>query len=203
MDEIDHISTKGNIMLIGYARVSTADQSLALQEDALKQIGCKKIYSEVASGAKDDRAQLTEALKHCREGDTFVVWKLDRLGRSLSHLIGTVNSLKENGIDFKSVQENIDTSTSGGNFAFHIFSAMAQFERDLIRERTQAGLSAARRRGRVGGRPRVLSDKQIELAKKLHADESNSIQDICKLLDIKRATLYKYLKSDKKQGVSA
>ncbi|NNM59284.1 MAG: recombinase family protein [Legionellales bacterium] len=182
-------------MLIGYARVSTADQSLALQEDALKQVGCKKIYSEVASGVKDDRVQLGEALKHCRAGDTFVVWKLDRLGRSLHHLIETVNSLNEKGIDFKSIQENIDTSTSGGTFAFHIFSAMAQFERDLIRERTQAGLLAARRRGRVGGRPRVLNDKQIELAKKLHADESNSIKDICEALTVKRATLYKYLKS--------
>lgn len=194
MDKIDHKSTKGKIMLIGYARVSTVDQNLALQEDALKQVGCKKIFSEVASGVKDDRIQLSEALKHCREGDTFVVWKLDRLGRSLSHLIETVNSLKEQGIDFKSIQENIDTTTSGGRFAFHIFSSMAQFERDLIRERTQAGLSAARRRGRVGGRPRVLNDKQIELAKKLHADASKSIKDICEVLNVKRSTLYKYLK---------
>lgn len=137
--------------------------------------------------------QLAEALKDCREGDTFVVWKLDRLGRSLSHLVQTVNSLQEKSIDFKSIQENIDTTTSGGRFAFHIFSSMAQFERDIIRERTKAGLSAARRRGRVGGRPRALNERQIDLAKKLHADEGNSIEDICKLLNIKRATLYKYL----------
>ena len=153
----------------------------------------QKIYREVASGVKDDRVQLAEALKDCREGDTFVVWKLDRLGRSLSHLVQTVNSLQEKGIDFKSIQENIDTTTSGGRFAFHIFFSMAQFERDIIRERTKAGLSAARRRGRVGGRPRVLNDKQIELAKKLHADESKSIKDICEILNVKRATLYKYL----------
>lgn len=180
-------------MLIGYARVSTADQNLHLQEDALTKAGCEKIYSEVASGAKEERAKLSQAIDQCRAGDTLVVWKLDRLGRSIRHLIDTVKLLKSKQIGFKSLQENIDTTTSGGKLVFHIFSALAEFERDIIRERTQAGLSAARVRGRRGGRPRSLNEKQILQAKKLHADHSNSIDEICEMLKIKRTTLYKYL----------
>ena len=182
-------------MLIGYARVSTPEQALSLQEDALKQAGCKKIYSEIASGAKNERIELQNAIDQCREGDTLVVWKLDRLGRSIRHLIDTVNHLKEKGIDFKSLQENIDTTSSGGKLTFHLFSAMAEFERDIIRERTIAGLSAAKRRGKMGGRPRALNEKQIQLAKDLHADPKNSIDEICSLLKIKRTTLYKYIKN--------
>src|SRR4029434_5299820 len=147
-------------MLIGYARVSTHDQTLALQQDALTQAGCERLFTDTASGAKADRPGLEEALSHIRSGDTLVVWKLDRLGRSLPHLIETITRLQERGIGFKSLTEQIDTTTSGGKLIFHVFGALAEFERDVIRERTQAGLIAARARGRHGGHPRAaaLSD---------------------------------------------
>ena len=140
-------------MLIGYMRVSTLDQNLDLQSDALKQVGCDKIFQDVASGAKSDRPGLEKALGYLREGDTLVVWKLDRLGRSLKHLIEVITRLHEEKKGFRSLQENLDTSTSTGKLVFHVFGALAEFERDLIRERTLAGLSAARARGRRGGRP--------------------------------------------------
>ena len=181
-------------MLIGYARVSTEDQNLDLQIDALKQAGCDKIIEETASGTKTDRSGLEKVLEHLRKGDTLVVWKLDRLGRSLQHLIKIVNDLREKGIYFKSVQESLDTSSSGGKLIFHIFGALAEFERDVIRERTLAGLSAARSRGRVGGRPRVMDDRKVQLAKILLADEANSVDDVCETLRVSRATLYRYLK---------
>jgi DNA invertase Pin-like site-specific DNA recombinase len=136
-------------MLIGYARVSTTDQTLDLQKDALKKAGCSKIFTDTASGAKAERTGLDEALNYVRSGDTLVVWKLDRLGRSLPHLIETITGLNNRGIGFKSITEAIDTTTSGGKLIFHIFGALAEFERDIIRERTQAGLNAARSRGRV------------------------------------------------------
>jgi DNA invertase Pin-like site-specific DNA recombinase len=142
-------------MLIGYARVSTQDQTLNLQKDALEKIGCNKIFTDTASGAKAERIGLEEALEYVREGDTLVVWRLDRLGRSLKHLIETITELNNRKIGFKSIQENIDTTTSGGKLVFHIFGALAEFERDIIRERTQAGLTAARARGRLGGRPKA------------------------------------------------
>src|SRR4051794_36386709 len=129
-------------MLIGYARVSTQDQTLALQQDALKQVGCEKILTDTASGAKADRPGLEEALEYVRPGDTLVVWKLDRLGRSLPHLIETIRQLEARGIGFKSLTEQIDTTTSGGKLIFHVFAALAEFERDVIRERTNAGLAA-------------------------------------------------------------
>ena len=138
-------------MLIGYVRVSTGEQNTDLQEDALKKAECDKIFKDTASGAKTDRPGLEEALAFLVEGDTLVVWKLDRLGRSLKHLIEVVNELYDRGIYFKSLQENIDTNSSGGKLIFHIFGALAEFERDIIRERTRAGLEAARARGRVGG----------------------------------------------------
>ena len=156
-------------MQIGYARVSTDDQNLDLQNDALKQAGCDKIIEEKASGAKTDRAGLDEALSFLRKGDTLVVWKLDRLGRSLQHLIQVVNQLREKGIYFRSIQESLDTSSSGGKLIFHIFGALAEFERDVIRDRTMAGLAAARARGRVGGRPKIMTDKKVRLAKTLLA----------------------------------
>ncbi len=143
-------------MLLGYARVSTLEQTLALQQDALTQAGCERTFTDTASGSQDVRPGLTEALDFARPGDTLVVWRLDRLGRSLRHLIDTVALLQERGIGFKSLQEQIDTTTSGGKLVFHVFGALAEFERDLIRERTQAGLLAARARGRLGGRPRAL-----------------------------------------------
>ena len=146
------------------------------------------------SGAKTDRNGLVEALNSLREGDTLVVWKLDRLGRSLKHLIEVVNHLHQRNISFKSLQENIDTTSSGGKLIFHIFCALAEFERDIIRERTLAGLSSARVRGKFGGRPRAMDKKKIAMARKLMSDASNSVEDVCKILGISRATLYRYVR---------
>ena len=140
-------------MLVGYARVSTQDQTLNLQKDALEKIGCTRIFKDTASGAKADRQGLNEVLKFLREGDTLVVWRLDRLGRSLKHLIETITQLEERKIGFKSLTESIDTITSGGKLIHYVFGALAEFERNLIQERTKAGLVAARSRGRLGGRP--------------------------------------------------
>src|SRR5438067_11357133 len=141
-------------MSVGYARVSTHDQTLNLQQDALEKIGCTKIFTDIISGAKAERKGLQEAIDYVREGDTLVVWRLDRLGRSLKHLIDTITTLNNRKIGFKSITENIDTTTSGGKLIFHIFGALAEFERDVIKERTKAGLQAARARGRLGGRPK-------------------------------------------------
>jgi len=182
-------------MYVGYARVSTHDQTIDLQMDALQKIGCSKIFTDTISGATTERKGLDEALTFLRPGDTLVVWRLDRLGRSLKHLIEIVTTLNEATIGFKSITESIDTTTSGGKLIFHVFGALAEFERDLIRERTQAGLQAARARGRHGGHPWKLDHKQIAIAKALHADKSNAIRDICKTLRISRATLYRYLKT--------
>src|SRR5438874_3422845 len=181
-------------MLIGYARSSTNEQTLDLQKDALEKIGCTKIFSDVVSGAKTERKGLEEALDYVREGDTLVVWRLDRLGRSLKHLIETITRLNNRKIGFKSLQENIDTMTSGGKLIFHIFGALAEFERNLIRERTNAGLLAARARGRKGGRPKALNEKRAAMAKELYSNKQNAIADICKTLGISRATLYRYIR---------
>jgi DNA invertase Pin-like site-specific DNA recombinase len=183
-------------MLIGYARVSTQDQTLNLQLDALKKADCTKIFTDTISGTKAERRGLTEALEFLRSGDTLVVWRLDRLGRSLRHLIDTITALQERGIGFKSLTENIDTTTSGGKLIFHIFGALAEFERDIIRERTQAGLTAARARGRVGGKPRALTERQAHMARQLYADKTHSIADICKTLGISRTTLWRYVKAE-------
>src|SRR5215471_21056439 len=144
-------------MLIGYARVSTQDQTLDLQTDALRQVSCEKIFTDTTSGAKSERPGLQNAMDHLRAGDTLVVWRLDRLGRTLKHLIATVTDLSEKGIGFKSLQEHMDTTTSGGKLIFHIFGALAEFEREVLKERTYAGLQAARARGRLGGRPKLQS----------------------------------------------
>ncbi len=180
-------------MLIGYARVSTQEQSLDPQTDNLKTEGCKKIFTDIASGAKKDRLGLDEAIKYCREGDTLVVWKLDRMGRSMSHLINTVKELESSGIGFKSLTENIDTTTPGGRLVFHLFGALAEFERDLIRERVQSGLRSARARGRKGGRP-PISEETKAMAQALMADKSLSIKQICARLGIAKSTLYKHVK---------
>ncbi len=180
-------------MFIGYARVSTQDQKVDLQKDALKKAGCKRVFQDVASGSLSLRSGLAEAIKFAREGDTLTVWKLDRLGRSLKHLIETINALHDRKIGFCSLQENINTTTSGGKLIFHVFGALAEFEREIIRERTQAGLSAARARGRFGGRPKIMDEKKAAMAKALHKDHRNSIQDICRTLKISKATLYRYL----------
>ena len=187
-------------MLIGYARVSTQDQTLHLQKDALEKIGCSKIFTDTASGAATQRVGLEEAVAYAREGDSLVVWRLDRLGRSLKHLIETITTLNNRHIGFKSLTENIDTTTSGGKLIFHIFGALAEFERDIIRERTLAGLQAARARGRVGGRPKAKTldtPKKVAIAQALYDDKNNLIDDICKTLTISRATLYRYIQVKK------
>jgi DNA invertase Pin-like site-specific DNA recombinase len=184
--------------LVGYALVSTHDQTLNLQRDALQKAGCTKIFTDTASGAKTEREGLEEALSYARKGDTFVVWRLDRLGRSLPHLTATMTDLEERGIGFKSLTENIDTTTSGGKLIFHIFGALAEFERNLIRERTQAGLIAARKRGRIGGRPKALPYQRRSIAQELY-DTGHPIMDICRILKISRAMLYRALKTAAKE----
>jgi DNA invertase Pin-like site-specific DNA recombinase len=182
-------------MLIGYARVSTEDQNLNLQRDALEAAGCEQIFTDKVSGTKARRPGLEQALSHLRAGDTLVVWRLDRLGRSLRHLIDTVTELQEKGIGFKSLTESIDTTTSGGRLVFNIFASLAEFEREIIRERTQAGLQAARSRGKTGGRPKALTDKQVEMLNKLAADRNRSVKEICETLGISRKTFYRYVDS--------
>uniref|UniRef100_A0A7V3KPG1 Recombinase family protein n=1 Tax=candidate division WOR-3 bacterium TaxID=2052148 RepID=A0A7V3KPG1_UNCW3 len=180
-------------MLVGYARVSTLEQDLALQVDALKKAGCQKIFDDKISGLKTERPGLQAALEYVREGDTLVVWRLDRLGRSLKHLLETVAQLEERNIGFRSLQESIDTTTSGGRLIFQIFGALAEFEHNLIQERTHAGLRAARARGRKGGRPRVLDDKKISLVYKLYDEKQQTINEICQIIGISKPTLYAYL----------
>jgi DNA invertase Pin-like site-specific DNA recombinase len=185
-------------MLIGYVRVSTNEQTLDLQKDALEKIGCIKTFSDVVSGAKAERKGLQEALEYVREGDTLVVWRLDRLGRSLKHLIETITKLNNRKIGFKSITENIDTTTSGGKLVFHIFGALAEFERDIIKDRTKAGLNAARARGWLGGRPKAKmldNPKKVALAQSLYENRENTIDEICKTLNVSRATLYRYIKT--------
>jgi DNA invertase Pin-like site-specific DNA recombinase len=186
------------IVKIGYARVSTVDQHLRMQEDALKNAGCDKIYHDIASGIKTERPGLEEALKQLREGDILVVWKLDRLGRSIQHLIQTIKELSDHGIGFKSLQESIDTTTSGGKLIFHIFSALAEFERDIIQERTKAGLKAARARGKMGGRPSALNDKQVEKMLARYDEQKLTVAEICKIFAISRPSFYNYLKKSRK-----
>lgn len=180
-------------MRIGYARVSTADQNADLQEDALQKAGCEKIFRDVASGTVDCRKGLIEAIEYARDGDMLVVWKLDRLGRSLKHLIETVNGLATRNVGFQSLRENMDTTTSGGKLIFHVFGALAEFERELIRERTQAGLRAARARGRNGGRPKKMDARKINMARVLMENRNARIGDICDTLHVSRATLYRHL----------
>ncbi len=184
----------GVSMLLGYARVSTGDQTLNLQRDALNAAGCERVFEETASGAKCDRPLLQEAIDYARAGDVLVVWRLDRLGRSLQHLLMTVADLATRGIGFKSVTEQIDTTTPNGKLVFHLFGSLAEFERDLIRERTNAGLAAARARGRLGGRPKKLADpKKLALAQQLYNAGQTDIATICQTLGISRATLYRNL----------
>src|SRR5689334_31633 len=178
---------------VGYSRVSTFEQLMDLQRDALATAGCDRVFADTMSGARSDRPGLRQALDYVREGDVLVVWRLDRLGRSLKYLIEVMTQLDERGIGFKSLTEQIDTTTSGGKLIFHVFGALAEFERDVIRERTQAGLAAARARGRIGGRPKTLTPKQIAQVKKLYADKTTPIKDICKSFHISRMTLWRYL----------
>jgi DNA invertase Pin-like site-specific DNA recombinase len=182
-------------MLIGYARVSTHEQNLRLQNDALRKSGCKKTFTDKASSASEELNGLHRALDSLRKGDTLVVWKLDRLGRSLSHLIALIDDLRFKGIGFRSLQENINTKSGVGKLVFHIFASLAEFERDLIRERTMAGLAAARARGRKGGRPKTLNARQIAQAKAMHSTKQIPIREICATLGVSKTTFYRYLKS--------
>jgi DNA invertase Pin-like site-specific DNA recombinase len=187
-------------MLIGYARVSKADgsQVLDLQRDALIEAGVsrKRIYEDRASGKRDDRPNLDACLKALREGDVLVAWKLDRLGRDLRHLVNTVQDLADRGIGFKVLAgqgANIDTTTAGGKLVFGIFAALAEFERELIRERTRAGLAAARARGRKGGRKFALTKAQVRLAQAAMGQKETRVSDLCEELGVTRVTLYRYV----------
>jgi len=187
-------------MKIGYARVSTLEQNLALQQDALKAAGCERVIVEKASGAKADRSGLDRVRELLRKGDVLVVWRLDRLGRSLRHLIELMTELEGAGIGFRSLTEAIDTTTSGGKLVFHIFGALAEFERNLIRERTRAGLDAARARGRKGGRRKKLGDKQRALAVDLYRQKKHTIEEICRTVGISKPTLYAYVREEGEKG---
>jgi DNA invertase Pin-like site-specific DNA recombinase len=179
--------------LLGYARVSTADQHSDLQLDALKAAGCYRIFADTASGALDERPELAKVLDQLRPGDTLVVWKLDRLGRSLRHLIDTITDLQQRDVGFHSLQEQIDTTTAGGKLIFHIFGALAEFERDLVRQRTLAGLAAARARGRAGGRPTSMTPTKLPLARELYDSQEHSLAEIARTLGVSRASIYRHL----------
>ncbi|MDR3707161.1 MAG: recombinase family protein [Capsulimonadaceae bacterium] len=177
---------------IGYARVSTVDkQSTDLQTDALTAAGCERIFTDAASGAREDRKGLSDALNYARSGDIILVWRLDRLGRSLRHLIDVVNGLEERGVGLRSLTENIDTSSPGGRLIFHIFAALAECEKDIIRSRVSAGLVAARARGRIGGRPAVVDATKLA-AMKAMVEQGMSASEVCKALGVSRATYFRY-----------
>jgi DNA invertase Pin-like site-specific DNA recombinase len=180
-------------LLIGYARVSTSHQDTALQIDALKATGCERTFEETASGAQRDRPQLKEALGYMREGDILVCYRMDRVARSLRQLIETVEDLEARGIGFKSLNEQIDTTSAGGKLVFHIFGALSEFEKSLISSRTMAGLEAARARGRVGGRPKALDDDKLAVAKTLLANSDLTVNAVAKQIGSSPATLYRYL----------
>ena len=180
----------------GYARVSTGDQDARLQHDALAAAGCYKVFTDTASGALASRPELGKLLDQLRPGDTLVVWRLDRLGRSIRHLIDQLTELQDRGIEFRSLQENIDTGSSGGRLVFHIFASLAEFERDLISERTHAGLAAARARGRVGGRPPLLSGDKLRTARKLYEQQDMTVAQIGEVLGVSRTTVYRALQRE-------
>jgi DNA invertase Pin-like site-specific DNA recombinase len=188
-------------MNIGYARVSTIDQNLDLQIDALKGAGCEKIFTDRITGTKFDRPELNELKKILRKGDTVVVWKLDRMGRGLRDLIKTMDEWKVNEIGFKSLTEGIDTTTPTGNLVFQMFGALAEYERNLIVERTQAGLRAGRARGKLGGRPKKLTDEQKDLLRKMHSDKTITLQTIVDTFKISKATMYNVVHEGKLKGV--
>ena len=180
-------------MKIGYARVSTGEQNLDLQLDALKQAGCEEIFTDKTSGAKSDRPGLEKAMGFVREGDTLIVWKLSRFARSLKDMIAKVTSLRDRNIGFTSLTENIDLTTKEGRFQFAVFAAMAELQREIIVENTQAGLRAARARGNYGGRKPALSSDQIQMASNLIKDKDIPVRQICETLNVSRATLYRYV----------
>ena len=184
--------------LLGYARVSTLDQDPALQTDALDAAGCWRVWTDKASGKLDRRPQLDKVLDQLRPGDTLVVWRLDRLGRSMKHLIAVVADLEERGIGFRSLTENIDTTTPTGKLIFHIFGALAEFERELIRERTMAGLAAARARGRKGGRPTVMTPEKLAVARQMidDPDADHTVTTVAKTIGVSRSALYRAMAAE-------
>ncbi|MCG8615658.1 MAG: recombinase family protein [Desulfobacterales bacterium] len=182
-------------MQVGYVRVSTHEQNLNLQIDDLKKAGCEKIFQDKVSGVASARPGIKEAVSFLREGDTLVVWRLDRLGRSLKHLIELVGQFEEQKIGFKSLKESIDTTNASGKLFFHIFAALAEFERDLISERTMAGLAAARARGKSGGRPSKHDEKDKKMIVELYNSRKHSIKEICDTFGISKTTLYNYLRT--------
>jgi len=190
---MDHTSHKTTTLRIGYARVSTHEQSLDSQTDALKQAGCDRIYADKISGIKSTRPKLGRLKETLRPGDTLIIWRLDRLGRSLKDLIEWTDWLNRNDITLHSLTEQIDTSHPAGKLTFHLFASLAEFERNLIRERTSAGLIAARARGRKGGRPNKLDSTGIRQLRTLHQDTSLSVKDICKRMGIGKTAFYRYL----------
>ena len=188
-------------MLIGYMRVSTGEQSLDLQRDALGRAGCDRVYEDVCSGRATERPGLAQALEVARDGDALVVWKLDRIGRSLPHVVGLVGDLQKRGVGLKVLTGDVDTTTATGRLVFGIFATLAEFERDLIHERTMAGLAAARARGRAGGRPRVMTKQKLKAAMAMMADRDNAARDVAKQLGVSVSTLYAYV--DAKGGPRA
>jgi DNA invertase Pin-like site-specific DNA recombinase len=182
---------------IGYARVSTSEQCLDGQHDRLQAIGCDRIFTDIASGSRSDRPEFLAMMDYLREGDTLVVLKFDRIGRSIKHLLDTIHQLDTRGVKVESLTEGLDTSTPGGKLVMHIFAAIAEFERDLIRERTQIGLAAARARGKKGGRKPALNADAIAQVRKLSADKSNSVNDLCQTFGISRSTYYRYIGDNK------
>jgi DNA invertase Pin-like site-specific DNA recombinase len=181
--------------LIGYSRISTQDQDASLQNDDLKAAGCRRIFTDTASGSKASRPQLDRMLDHLREGDTVVVWRLDRLGRSLKNLLELVALFDEKAVKFRSIKDSIDTGSANGRLFFSIMGALAQFEKELLVERTNAGLTAARARGRVGGRPRALDEKKVATARKLYGSREHTVPEIARMLGVSVATVYRNLES--------
>ena len=188
---------------MGYARVSTAEQDAAVQVDELTAAGCYRVYTDHASGTLDRRPELDAVLAQLRPGDSLVVWRLDRLGRSLRHLIDTVTSLGERGVGFRSLRENIDTTTGGGRLVFHLFGALAQFEREIIRDRTVAGLAAARARGRMGGRPSKLNADQVRTARRLYDERELTVEEIGRILGVSRTSIYRALGRDRSAAATS
>jgi DNA invertase Pin-like site-specific DNA recombinase len=189
----------GDTNLVGYARVSTTDQNPDLQQDALTAAGCARVFTDTASGALDKRPHLDALLDYLRPGDVLVVWRLDRLGRSVRHLTETVNTLAERGVGFRSLTEGIDTTTPAGKLVFHIFAALAEFEREIIRERTNAGLDAARARGRKGGRRPKMTPGKLDTARQLYDSKQHTMEQIAEIVGVSRATLYRHLEPAEQQ----
>jgi len=188
--------------LLGYARVSGTDQNPQLQADELAAAGCWKVFTDTASGALDRRPELERVLGELRDGDTLVVWRLDRLGRSLRHLIDVMTELDARGVGFRSLRESIDTTTPAGRLVFHLFASLAQFERELIVERTKAGLAAARARGRKGGRPPALSGEQVVQARRMYDDRELTVEQIAGVLGVGRTSIYRALRAQETAGMT-